>query len=344
MRANVSMLSVQDRHQKPLVVVRDLVKEFRHRRSSDPVRAVDGVSVELARGGAVGLVGESGSGKTTVARCILGLTPPTHGSIMVDGVELTTLSEHELRAYRRHMQMVFQNPYDSLNPRWKIKDILEEPLILQIRMTDPDRRKRIAELCHLVRLDERLLDRYPHQLSGGQQQRVGIARSLATHPDFVVLDEPTSALDTITRVEILDLLNRLRRELGLTYLFISHDLSAVRRVCDQISVMYLGQIVEQLPTEALFCAPCHPYTRSLLSAILEPRVGGKAERLRLHGEPPSPIAPPSGCRLHPRCPVAMAECAREIQVLREVEPNHRVACWRVTSGQVLDWPASSKEQ
>ena len=263
---------------------------------------------------------------------------------MVDGVELTTLSEHELRAYRRHMQMVFQNPYDSLNPRWKIKDILEEPLILQIRMTDPDRRKRIAELCHLVRLDERLLDRYPHQLSGGQQQRVGIARSLATHPDFVVLDEPTSALDTITRVEILDLLNRLRRELGLTYLFISHDLSAVRRVCDQISVMYLGQIVEQLPTEALFCAPCHPYTRSLLSAILEPRVGGKAERLRLHGEPPSPIAPPSGCRLHPRCPVAMAECAREIQVLREVEPNHRVACWRVTSGQVLDWSASSKEQ
>ena len=320
-----------------LVDVEGLVKLFHHRRSKTPVHAVDGVSFSVRRGFALGLVGESGSGKTTTGRCILGLTSPTSGHVRIGNVDLATLTSRKLRHFRRHMQMVFQNPYDSLSPRWRVRDILEEPLILFGGMNKADRRAWIVELLRRVRLDERLLDSFPHQLSGGQQQRVGIARALATNPDLLVLDEPTSALDTVTRAEILDLLNRLRRELGLTYIFISHDLSAVRRVCDTIAVMYLGRIVEEASTQRLFESPQHPYSRSLLSALLEPRVGGRRARVRLRGDPPSMIGSQSGCPLHKRCPVALDACADEPQSLVEIESGQRVACMRISNGETIDW-------
>ena len=322
-----------------LVAVRNLVKVFRHRSSRDSMRAVDGVSLHLGRGETLGLVGESGSGKTTTGRCILGLIPITSGSLQIDGVELAQLSKKQLLLFRKKMQMVFQNPYASLSPRWRIKSIIEEPLILQTDMEKSARQRRISELLELVRLDRDVLPRFPHQLSGGQQQRVGIARALATNPELIVLDEPTSALDTITRTEILDLLNTLRRELQLSYLFISHDLSAVRKVCDRIAVMYLGKIVEEAETETLFNDPQHPYTRALLSAVLKPRVGGRGERARLHGEPPSPIDPPSGCRFHPRCPISVAACTTIEQALEPTGPNHRIACARLTAGEHVEWPA-----
>ena len=326
-----------------LVVVKDLVKEFRHRSSRESMRAVDGVSLHLDRGETLGLVGESGSGKTTTGRCILGLIPVTGGTLHIDGVELAELSRRQLLLFRKKMQMVFQNPYDSLSPRWRIKSIIEEPLILQTDMDKSVRQRRISELLELVRLDRDVLSRYPHQLSGGQQQRVGIARALATNPELVVLDEPTSALDTITRTEILDLLNSLRRELRLSYLFISHDLSAVRRVCDRIAVMYLGKIVEEAETETLFGDPQHPYTRALLSAVLKPRIGGRGKRARLHGEPPSPIDPPSGCRFHPRCPISAAACAATDQTLELTGPGHSIACSRLTGGEHVEWPAGWHE-
>ena len=320
-----------------LVEVENLVKQFGHRRSGTLVRAVNGVSFSVTRGAALGLVGESGSGKTTIGRCILGLIPPTSGRVQYGNVDLATVTGRRLRRFRRHMQMVFQNPYDSLNPRWRIRDILEEPLILSGDMAKPDRHVRIRNLLGRVRLDETFLERFPHQLSGGQQQRVGIARALATSPDLVVLDEPTSALDTVTRAEILDLLNSLRSELGLTYIFISHDLSAVRRVCDSIVVMYLGRIVEEARTLRLFESPRHPYSRSLLSSLLEPRIDGRRPRIRLRGDPPSSTDRTQGCPLHGRCPVAQPACARESQDLVDIEPDRRVACMRVSRGEPIDW-------
>lgn len=321
-----------------LVEVDNLVKIFGLGSSSKGVRAVDGINFKLPKGASIGLVGESGSGKTTLGRLILGLTPASEGRVRFGDVDLETLSKRELRQFRRHMQMVFQNPYDSLNPRWRVRDILEEPLILFGNMAEGDRIARVEELMTRVRLDGSFLERYPHQLSGGQQQRIGIARALATNPDLVVLDEPTSALDTVTRVEILELLNDLRRDLGLTYIFISHDLAAVQKVCDSIIVMYLGKIVETAPSAELFADPQHPYTRSLLSALLEPRVGGRKKRARLVGDPPSPINPPSGCRLHPRCPIAVAECARKSQHLVEIAPDRQVACMRIGGQEQIDWP------
>ena len=328
--------------QERLVEVENLVKQFGHRRSGTLVRAVDGVSLGVARGAALGLVGESGSGKTTMGRCVLGLTPPTSGRVQFGDVDLATLKGRRLRQFRRHMQMVFQNPYDSLNPRWRIRDILEEPLILSGDMAKADRHARIRNLLGRVRLDESFLERFPHQLSGGQQQRIGIARALATSPDLVVLDEPTSALDTVTRAEILDLLDRLRGELGLTYIFISHDLSAVRRVCDSIAVMYLGRIVEEARTPRLFDSPRHPYTRSLLSSLLEPRIDGRRQRIRLRGDPPSSMERTAGCPLHTRCPVALPACARESQELADIEPDQRVACMRVSRREPIDWAGVSE--
>ena len=328
--------------QERLVEVENLVKQFGHRRSGTLVRAVDGVSLGVARGAALGLVGESGSGKTTMGRCVLGLIPPTSGRVQFGDVDLATLKGRRLRQFRRHMQMVFQNPYDSLNPRWRIRDILEEPLILSGDMAKADRHARIRDLLGRVRLDESFLERFPHQLSGGQQQRVGIARALATSPDLVVLDEPTSALDTVTRAEILDLLDRLRGDLGLTYIFISHDLSAVRRVCDSIAVMYLGRIVEEARTPRLFDSPRHPYTRSLLSSLLEPRIDGRRQRIRLRGDPPSSMERTAGCPLHTRCPVALPACARESQALADIEPDQRVACMRVSRREPIDWPGASE--
>jgi oligopeptide/dipeptide ABC transporter ATP-binding protein len=321
-----------------LVVVEGLRKVFHQPGSLEHVRAVDGVSLALGRGEALGLVGESGSGKTTTARCIMRLTDPSAGRILFDDVDLGTLSGRRLQSFRSRMQYVFQNPYDSLNPRWRVRDTIEEPLILQRDLARTERRARVGQLLELVRLDREFLDRYPHELSGGQQQRVGIARALATEPELVVLDEPTSALDSFTRAEILELLNGIRAQLGTSYLFISHDLASVRRVCERIAVMYLGRIVEEAPAEKLFASPEHPYTRSLLSSVLEVRPDGRRTRARLGGEPPSQVDVPPGCRLHPRCPIAVGACAELDQELDDFEPGHRVACMRVVRREEFAWP------
>ena len=316
-----------------LLEVRDLVKTFGHPDALDSVTAVDGISLSLTEGETLGLVGESGSGKTTVARCIIRLTSASAGRVILRGADITDLSGRTARVVRREMQYVFQDPYDSLNPRWRIERIVEEPLMLSGGMSKQERNRRVVELLRLVNLDESFLNRYPRELSGGQRQRIGIARALATEPSLVILDEPTSALDSLTRGDILELLDRLKRELRTTYLFISHDLSAVRRICDRIAVMYLGKIVEVAPTERLFATPKHPYTRSLLSSILEPRVDGRQERVRLTGEPPSPLNVPAGCRLHPRCPVAVEACQTMLQRLEEVESDHWISCMVVAKSR-----------
>ena len=316
-----------------LLEVRDLVKTFGQPDALDSVTAVDGVSLSLTEGETLGLVGESGSGKTTVARCIIRLTSASAGRVILRGADITDLSGRTARVVQREMQYVFQDPYDSLNPRWRIERIVEEPLMLSGGMSKQERNCRVVELLRLVNLDESFLSRYPRELSGGQRQRIGIARALATEPSLVILDEPTSALDSLTRWDILELLDRLKRELRTTYLFISHDLSAVRRICDRIAVMYLGKIVEVAPTERLFATPKHPYTQSLLSSILEPRVDGRQERMRLSGEPPSPLNVPTGCRLHPRCPVAIKACQTMLQRLEEVERDHWISCMVVAKSR-----------
>jgi oligopeptide/dipeptide ABC transporter ATP-binding protein len=262
----------------------------------------------------------------------------TEGRILLDNADISKLRGKQRKSFRRRMQVVLQNPYDALNPRWNVKNTIEEPLILHKLMGTEDRMSRVTELLRLVRLDEGFLNRYPRQLSGGQLQRVGIARALATNPDFIVLDEPVSALDTITRVEILDLLSSIQEKLGISYLFISHNLNAVRRISKRIAVMYLGKIIEENSTEKLFSYPQHPYTRSLLSAVLEPKLGSRKARARLLGEPPSPIDPPSGCALHPRCPVSKPECGVREQQLMELVDNQRVACMRITNRENITWP------
>jgi oligopeptide/dipeptide ABC transporter ATP-binding protein len=323
---------------RPLVDLKNVRKTFEHRGSRAPIVAVDGVSLEIERGESVGIVGESGSGKTTLARCLVRLTEPTSGSVTFDGVDITAMTDQRLRQIRKRFQIVFQDPYDSLDPRWTARRTIEEPLILLGGMTAEQRRERVRELLSLVRLGDRFLDRYPHHLSGGQQQRVGIARALATNPDLVVLDEPTSALDALVRIEILELLNALRERLRLTYVYISHDIGSVRLVCDRIAVMYLGKIVEDGSARAVIADPQHPYTRALMSAVLEPHPGGRSTRSRLPGEPPSLLGRTTGCPLHTRCPIALAECALVDQELLESEPGHRVACMRITRGDAIDWP------
>jgi oligopeptide/dipeptide ABC transporter ATP-binding protein len=322
-----------------LVEVRHLSKHFRNRRGNETIRAVDDVSFTIRDGECLGVVGESGSGKTTLARCIARLIKPTAGEVLLQGQDLASLSRREMRRLRSKVQVVFQDPYGSLNPRWTVGTTVEEPMVLNTELTADARRTRIQELLSLVRLDPGLAGRYPHQLSGGQQQRVGIARALATNPDLLLLDEPTSALDMLARRGILDLIGTLRRDLGLTCLFISHDLSAVRAVSDRIAVMYLGRVVEDGPADRVLQHPQHPYTRALLSAELEPRVESRRERAKLRGEPPSPMSPPPGCRLHPRCPIAVAECAHTDQQLDAVAEDHRVACMRVTRHEDIEWPA-----
>jgi peptide/nickel transport system ATP-binding protein len=312
-----------------LLEVRDLVKHFplSHHQT---VKAVSGVSFHIERGEALALVGESGSGKTTVGRCVLRLIEPTEGTIAFRGENITAMAQEKFRRLRPHIQMVFQEPHDSLNPRMRVGKTLEEPLILANRSSSPaDRRKRVLELLEMVRLSESFLDLYPHQLSGGEQQRVSIARALATRPDLVVLDEPTSALDVSVRAEILDLLTDLRERLGLAYLFISHDLTAVRRVCQQVAIMYLGKIVETGRTEEIFARPLHPYSRALLSSVLYPDPLQERPRFLLKGEISSPINLPPGCHLYPRCPWARDECTLAYPPLEELLPGHLVACFRV---------------
>ena len=317
-----------------LLEVQNLVKHFpvgggMFSRPSAVVRAVDDVSFTIRRGETLGLVGESGCGKTTTGRCILQLERPTSGHIVFDGVDLTTLDQAALRAVRRRVQVIFQDPYSSLNPRMTIGQILAEPLKVHgIVPGGAARAARVRELLEQVGLLAQHARRYPHQLSGGQRQRVGIARALAMEPALIVCDEPVSALDVSIQAQIINLLEDLQQRLGLTYLFIAHDLSVVRHISDRVVVMYLGKVVEVADRQALYEDPLHPYTRALLSAvpIPDPALEARREHTVLRGEVPSPLNPPSGCVFHPRCPRAQGRCSAEVPPLREIKPGHRGAC------------------
>ncbi|MGG4498732.1 ABC transporter ATP-binding protein [Brevibacillus reuszeri] len=290
------------------------------------LKAVDDVSFHILRGEVFGLVGESGCGKSTTGRCILRVTDPTEGSVIYDGKEVTGCSPKELLALRRDMQMVFQNPYSSLNPRMTIRQSLEEVLSVHQIAKGKEAMGRIEELMDLVGLSADVIERYPHEFSGGQLQRIGIARALSVEPRFIFADEPVSALDVSVQAQILNLLSRLREELGLTMLFVAHDLSVVEHISDRVGVMYLGQIVEMGNVEQLFQNTLHPYTQALMAAIPVPDPAIKKKELLLEGDIPSPIDPPKGCRFASRCPECFAPCREESPVLREVTPGHFVAC------------------
>ncbi len=296
------------------------------------VKAVDGVSFDIRRGETLGLVGESGCGKTTTGRCILRLERPTGGEIYFDGVNVADLGKRELVARRQKIQVIFQDPYSSLNPRMKIGDIIGEPI--HVHKIEPDRKardNRVRELLDLCGLDPRFADRYPHEMSGGQRQRVGIARALAMKAEFIICDEPVSALDVSIQAQVINLLEDLREEFHLTYLFIAHDLSVVRHLCHRVAVMYLGKVVELADCDELYDNPLHPYTQLLLSAVPvpDPKVEAEREHRIVKGEVPSPINPPSGCVFHPRCPLAVEGCSKNIPDFREVKPGHWVACTEV---------------
>jgi len=295
------------------------------------VKAVDGVSFEIRRGETLGLVGESGCGKSTIGRTILQLYRPDAGKVFFEGIELTALSDDELRRLRPKMQMIFQDAYDSLNPRHSVGKIVSEPLVIHGVARGRQLRERVAELFELVGLDPSWTDRFPHEFSGGQRQRVGIARALALNPSFIVCDEPISALDVSIQAQIVNLLQDLQERLGLTYLFIAHDLSMVEHISHRVAVMYLGKIMELASRDELFDNPLHPYTRSLMSAVPvpNPKVERKRRRIILKGEVPSPANPPPGCVFHPRCPLAMDECSQVEPEFREVSPDHFVTCHRV---------------
>ncbi len=315
----------------PLLVAKDLQCHFPVRkgllsRTIGHVKAVDGVSFAVKRGETFGLVGETACGKSTTARLIMGLEEPTGGSIECEGQNLFTLKGQAMRKARRQIQMVFQDPYSSLDPRQRIATIIGEPLAVYGESSKADRQARVAELLNLVGLDQSHGKRYPHELSGGQRQRVGIARALALHPQLVVCDEPVSALDVSIQSQVLNLLLDLQARLQLTYFFISHDLSVVRHICDRVAVMYLGKVVEMGSREDIFDHPVHPYTKALLSASPLPDPDNRRERILLGGEVPSPLNPPDGCHFHPRCPFNSQVCSKEEPKSRDGGNGHRVAC------------------
>ena len=317
-----------------LLEVKHLSKFFKSPRGI--VHAVDDVSFTIERGKTLGIVGESGCGKSTTGRCVLRLIDPTSGEVIFNGVDVNKVKSKELKRLRQDMQIIFQDPYSSLNPRKTVKEIIAEPLVLHKIIPHATKQKiedRVLELMAKVGLAERLLNNYPHELDGGRRQRVGIARSLAMEPKFIVCDEPVSALDVSIQAQILNLLKKLQKDMGLTYIFITHDLSVVNHFSDDILVMYLGKVVEQAPAEELFENPLHPYTKALLSAILEPEVGGNKERIHLRGEVSSPIDPPDECRFAKRCNYFCPNCQKGTPPLIEVSPHHFVACHCILPGQ-----------
>ncbi len=312
-----------------LVQVRGLVKHFPVEGSDDVWRAIDGVSFDILPGETMGLVGESGCGKSTTGRCLLRLIEPTRGEIKFQGRDVTAMGKRELRELRREMQIIFQDPTASLNPRMKIGDIVAEPLVIHGIGNKAERRERVAWLLGKVGLDADYSKRYSHEFSGGQLQRIGVARALALNPKLIVADEPVSALDVSVQAQVVNLLQDLQQEFGLTYLFISHGLAVVEHISTRVAVMYLGRIVEIADAKELYLNALHPYTIALLSAIPVPDPKEKRDRIILKGDVPTSRNPPSGCRFRTRCPIAIDECARVDPELREVSPGHSVACIRV---------------
>lgn len=328
-----------------LLSIRNLKKDFGVRlgafgERAATVHALDAFSVDIVEGETLSLVGESGCGKSTTGFCVLNIQRPTSGSVIYGGTDIAKLDDEGMRRYRRDLQIVFQDPYSTLNPRMTIGEALAEPILFHKLAGKSEIRDRLRKLLADVGLSARFASRYPHELSGGQRQRVAIARALACEPRFIVCDEAISALDVSVQAQILNLLLDLQQKYNLTYLFIAHDLAVVRHISDRVGVMYLGRLGELAPAEALFAQPLHPYTRALLSAVPSTDPRAARNRQRLQGEVPSPLSPPTGCRFHTRCPIARAQCRSTVPDLREVAAGHSVACHAVSSPTAINWEHS----